>query len=140
MIKTNTTPSTIFTVTTYGGQCEMTTHWDTYEAALDHAHDCDDPYVAEKPRIEEVQVFGVRETGRDHTRQSIDTEAREMALTLGNGNRSDVREFIEQHDRPATLALAIVRNLWADNRDDDPLTSLTDAVLNVQALLENGSV
>ena len=73
--------------------------------------------------------------------QAIQTEATEMAHQLKNGNRADVREFIEGHEFPATLALAIVRNLWTmggqyGKSDHD----MVDAVLNVQALVEMAAI
>ena len=65
----------------------------------------------------------------------IDAEARETALQMINGNRSDAREFIAGHDQPATLALKIVRNLWHLEGSGSE-NALCDAVLNVQALLD----
>lgn len=65
---------------------------------------------------------------------ALQVEAREMALTLINGNRRDVREFVSGHDTPTKLSLAIVRNLVAEGAD--PI----DAVVNVQSLLESVDV
>ena len=57
-----------------------------------------------------------------------------MALQLMNGNRSDVREFVVNHETPAKLVLAIVRHLVREDSTDDGDALL--AVVNVQSLLE----
>lgn len=61
---------------------------------------------------------------------ALQVKAREMALTLINGNRSDVRDFINCHRTPTKLTLAIIRHLVSEGAD------AIDAVVNMQSLLE----
>lgn len=69
---------------------------------------------------------------------ALQTEAREMALTIINGSRRDAREFIAGHDTPAKLVLAIVRHLIAEGYDPSaPGLNDVDAVVNVQSLIES---
>lgn len=72
--------------------------------------------------------------------EALQVEARETAWQIINGNRADARQFIEGHDRPATLALKVVRNLWTLSTEKDTGGALVDAVLNVQALLEDAQI
>lgn len=65
---------------------------------------------------------------------ALNIEAREMALTLQNRNRRDVREFIAGHDTPARLTLAIIRHLVSGGED------ALDMVVNMQSLLESVDV
>lgn len=71
---------------------------------------------------------------------ALNVEAREMALNIVNGNRSDVREFITEHQTPAKLVLAIVRHLGSLDAHDEGFASYLDAVVNMQSLLERVDV
>lgn len=71
---------------------------------------------------------------------ALNIEAREMALNIVNGNRSDVREFIAGHETPAKLVLAIVRHLGSLDTYDQGFASYLDAVVNLQGLLESVDV
>lgn len=72
---------------------------------------------------------------------ALNTEAREMAWNLVNGNRSDVREFVTGHETPAKLVLAIVRHLGSIQwNDGDNYGCYLDAVVNLQGLLESVEV
>jgi hypothetical protein len=74
---------------------------------------------------------------------ALNAEAREMALSLINGNRSEVRDFVKNHETPAKLVLAMVRHLgfldWVES-ESDSYGAYVDAVVNLQSLLESVDV
>jgi hypothetical protein len=73
---------------------------------------------------------------------ALNVEAREMALNIVNGNRSDVRDFVTGHETPAKLVLAIVRHLGSMSMEQYgyDYAAYLDAVVNLQSLLESVDV
>ena len=75
-------------------------------------------------------------TTTNTTHEALQIEAGEMALQLINGNRSEVRQFIAEHETPTKLALSIVRHLTSMDADSDGQNAALLAVVNLQSLLE----